>query len=48
MSEDERVEGGGQPEVSEEETRPPAWLTWIYVAYILWASAYLGLYLFGS
>jgi hypothetical protein len=48
MSHDEQLEGDVTPETAEDETRPPAWLTWIYVAYILWAGAYLGLYIFGS
>ena len=26
---------------------PPRWLSWLYVAYIVWALAYLGLYALG-
>ena len=35
-------------EAGDAETRPPAWLLWLYVAYIMWAGAYLGLFLFGK
>ena len=36
------------PSPNDDETRPPAWLLWLYVAYIVWAGAYLALYLFGE
>ena len=47
MSEENSAEATAA-EAVEEETRPPAWLLWLYVAYIVWAGAYLGLYLFGA